>query len=52
MGDALTDILLGGVDLGAYLACFKVAHTPRLCGGAEPAAMRQPTCVDTHTVLP
>ena len=38
MGDALADIFLGSVDLGADLACFKVAHTPRLCGGAEPAA--------------
>ena len=38
MGDALADILLGGVDLGADLACFKVAHPPRLRGGAEPAA--------------
>ena len=38
MRDTLADILLGGVDLGADLSRFKVAHPPRLCGGAEPAA--------------
>lgn len=38
MRDALADILLGSVDLGADLACFKVTHPPRLRGSAEPAA--------------
>ena len=51
--DALADILLGSVDLGADLACFKVTHPPRLRGSAQnQQPIRQPTCVDTHTALP
>ena len=38
VGDALPDVLLGGVDLGADLPRLQVAHPARLGGGAKAAA--------------
>ena len=38
VGDALPDVLLRGIDLGADLARFQVADAARLCGRAEAAA--------------
>ena len=38
VGDALPDVLLGGIDLRADLTGFQVAHPACLGGGAEAAA--------------
>ena len=52
VGDALPDVLLGGVNFGAYLACLEVAHPARLGRGTEAAAHPAAHLVDTQTVLP